>query len=243
MPYPDGCAAYGLSARRCAYIVEWAKREAGSDPDAPPTVELLGDSECPDEPLPCTVGRTMAFVVRIRLTAADGTASDHPLFCGVGGDVSLLCAEEPRIRTSSPTMAGYTDVPCSGDPAPEGACATPLPSLEPAAVAASVPLAVAALDIPIDHVGAYSIPIGEAVLPNGVLSTASFGIVDDTPPDLLLSDGLFLAVTSLDGGPAFENYYTRGWHAGTERVEVSLTFTVEWFEPGAVIEVRDIHVK
>lgn len=242
VPYPDGCAAYGLSDRRCAYIVEWAREQAGIGADAPVTVELLGDPDCeePDQRA-CGVIRTMDFIVRIRLTTPTGASSDHPLFCGLGGESSLLCTDRPRIQIGSP-MNGYTDVPCSGE-APESPCATPLPTIEPAAAAAAVPLNVAAIDIPIDHVGAYSIPVGEAVLPNGILSGVEFRLVDDRPTDVLVAPyGISLTITSLDGGPKFENYYQRGWHPGTERVQATLTFSIEWFEPGAVLRVRDIRV-
>jgi len=37
--------------------------------------------------------------------------------------------------------------------------------------------------------------------------------------------------------------YEHGWHAGTERVRATLTFTVESFQPGAVLEVIDISVR
>lgn len=242
VPYPDGCAAYGLSERRCAYIVAWAKEQAGIGVDDPVTVELLGDPDCRSvNPLECLGIRTTSFVVRVRLTTPSGAVSDHPVFCGVGGESSLLCTDEPRIQIGTP-MNGYRDVPCSGE-APENTCATPLPTIEPAAAAAAVPLDVATLDIPIDHVGEYSIPVGQAVLPNGILSEAEFGLVEEAPSDVLVeAHGMFLSITSLDGGPKFENVYQRGWHAGTERVQVTLTFTVEWFEPGAFLHVVDIRV-
>ena len=118
-----------------------------------------------------------------------------------------------------------------------------LPTIDPAAAAEARPLDIATLDIPIDHIGSYSITLGTAVLPNGILSTATFGLIDDTPSDVLISgDGMLLSVTSLDGGPPFDNYYSRGWRAGTESVQAMLTFTVEWFEPGAMLQVTAIHV-
>jgi hypothetical protein len=165
------------------------------------------------------------------------------VFCGVGGAYSLSCSDDPKVGLGSPTMSGYQDVPCNGE-APENPCATPLPSIEPAAAAAARALEVADLDIPIDHAGSYAIPVGEAVLPNGILSDATFGLADDSPSDVLVSsDGVFLAITSLDGGPPFDNLYVRGWRPGTERVQATLRFTVEWFEPGAILYVRDLLVR
>lgn len=91
--------------------------------------------------------------------------------------------------------------------------------------------------------GAYSIQVGEATLPNGILTEATFGLADDSPSDVLVTpDGMLLTITSLDGGPPFDNAYRRGWHAGTERVRAWLTFSVEWFEPGAVLRVTGLRV-
>lgn len=245
LPYPDGCAAYHLSERRCAYIVAWAKTQAGIGDADSVTIELLGDPACKDGQAQQRCDFTRAggqFVVRVRITPAVGSASEQSVFCGIWGQYSLLCTDTPEIRISSPTMGGYRDVPCSGDP-PVG-CATPLPTVEPIASVAAQPLDLGSLRIPIDHVGSYAIPVGEAVLPNGILSEAVFGLVDDMPSDILMKPGagMFLTITSLEGGPAFDNYYMRGWHAGTERVQVTLTFDVEWFRPGAMIEATGIQV-
>jgi hypothetical protein len=119
----------------------------------------------------------------------------------------------------------------------------PCPRFDPAAAAAAVPLEIDALDVVIDHPGAYSIPVGEAVLPNGILSEADFALADDMPSTVLLNPGLMhLELTSLDGGPRFDNIYERGWHDGTERVQVTLTFTVEWMDTDATLKVTNIRV-
>ena len=100
------------------------------------------------------------------------------------------------------------------------------------------------MDIPIDHAGTYKIPVGEATLPNGILSEASFDLGNESPTNVLVSsDGVFLQIESLDGGLPFENIYAHGWHTGTERVSATLTFTVESFESGAVLEVTNLTVR
>ena len=243
LPYPDGCAAYGLSVRRCAYIVDVARQDAGYAPDEPLTVDLLGDPDCHvADPLACGGFRTIAFIVRVRLTSQVGTSVDQSMFCGVGPELySLLCSEHPQIAITSPTTNGYRDVPCSSE---NGPCASPIPAPDPDALKASSSLQVPSLDIPIDHAGAYSIDLGQAVLPNGLLTEASFQLADDAPTNLLVTpDGMKLAIASLDGGPPFENAYVRGWHEGTERVSVTLTFTVDSFDPGAVLQVLDLVVR
>ena len=245
LPYPDGCAAYSLSPRRCAYIVDWAKQQAGYAPDESLSVSLLGDPDChATNPDACGAIRTTWFVVRVRLAAQGGSSVDESAFCGFPGsrnEYSLLCWEHPQIKITSPTMNGYRDVPCSSE---NGPCATPLPGPDPDAVKASSPLRIPSLDIPIDHAGAYSLDLGEAVLPNGLLTEASLQLADDAPTNMLVNpDGMNLAIMSLDGGPPFENAYVRGWHAGTERVSVTLTFTVDSFDPGAELQVRDLVVR
>lgn len=243
VPYPAGCGVYHLSPRRCDYIVAWAMQQAG-DPEATDvTVQLLGDPECPEGTRTCNVDRTQSFVVRVRLITAGGATRDESVFCGIGGDASLLCTESPVIRRSSPTMAGYTDIPCAGV-APQSPCASPVPSPDPSALAAATMLRVGQLSIPIDHVGAYAIPVGEALLPNGVLREAAFELRNDTPADFLVSpEGVSLMIESLDGGSPFDNIYAHGWHPGTERVKATLVFAVESFEPGAVLEATGITVR
>ncbi len=243
LPYPDGCAAYRLSIRRCAYIVAWAEGQVGIDPSSRVTVELLGDPLCAAGTTNCGIVRTTTFIVRVRLIAPDGASADYPVFCGIGGDRSLLCTETPVIGRSSPTISGYHDVPCAGE-APENPCASPVATADPSAVRSAVPLEVPRLEIPIDHTGEYVIPVGEAVLPNGILTEATFGVEDESPTDLLVApEGVYLEVTSLEGGPPFVNAYDHGWRPGTERVRVDLRFTVESFDPGAVLVVTTIVVR
>jgi hypothetical protein len=236
LPYPAGCSDYGLSARRCDAIVAWAEEQLPAAHRPVTAIELAPDPE----PEAVRLGGSFTALVRFRME--DGSALDFPLYCGIGGQWSLLCTDTPEIRISSPTMGGYTDVPCAGE-APNG-CATPLPTLQPAAVAASRPLEIAARDIPIDHIGRYEVPLGRAVLPNGVLTEASFGLRDLKTQALAVRDAVWLDVRPIDpDAPPFDNYYVRGWHKGTETVGVVVMFDVVSFEPGATLELRDIVVR
>jgi hypothetical protein len=82
------------------------------------------------------------------------------------------------------------------------------------------------------------------ILPNGILTDATFSLVDDRPTDLsLTTDGIELALRSLDGGGDFWNIYDHGWHPGVERVEARLVFDVEQLDPGARLQVRGIAVR
>jgi hypothetical protein len=244
LPYPDGCPAYGLSPRRCAYIVDWALAQAGlTANDA--TVQLLGDPLCVGQPAGCvdTTRLGGTFVVRVRVTPASGAWTDHPVFCGIGGDASLLCTDTPVIRVMSP-MSGYHDVPCGPVPGgePGSNCATPMPTIAPSAQQSAVPLRVPTVTIPIDRTGAYEVDLGQAVLPNGILTEASATLVDNTRSDVLIPEGIQLEVIGEDGKPLV-NAYDHGWRAGTELVQVRLVFSVESFEPGTTLTITDVVVR
>jgi hypothetical protein len=236
--YPAGCVEYGFSQRRCDAIVDWARAQLPAVHPPIRSIELASDPE------PEAVRLGGAFTAAIRFRLADGSTHEFPLYCGLGGQWTLLCTETPEIRISGPTMpmSGYRDVPCAGE-APDG-CATPLPTLEPAATEAARPLEIAARDIPIDHVGRYEMRLGQAVLPNGILTEASFGLHDVKIQSFTVADAVWLEVRPVDpNAPPFDNYYMRGWHEGTETVDAVLVFEVVSFEPGATLELRDIVVR
>ncbi len=180
----------------------------------------------------------------VRLTFADGKTTET-LMCG-GIPYGAACMDVPRLeaRTSVAESGGYRDVPCP-DRAPPHSCGTPLPTLEPAAVAAARPLSVVRFPIPIDHVGSYEVSLGQASLPNGVASVASFAFVVDWPVDVSLKDGVAqIGLRSLEpDGKPFQNYYDHGWRPGVERVEAILVFHVLWFEKGAVLAIRGVVVR
>ncbi len=242
LPYPEACPVYGLSPRRCAYIVDWALGGAGVR-GQPASIELLGDPVCDGKPAGCVAVRTMAFVVRVRVVSQAGRESDHPVFCGVGGEASMLCSDTPLIRVSGP-MGGYHDVPCGSVPGgePGSHCATPLPTIAPGAAADAEALRVPSVAVVIDHLGSYAIDLGDAVLPNGILSEATATLADDRRADVLIPEGIRLEVLGPDGKP-LENAYAQGWQKGIETVHVRLVFTVESFDPGASIAITDIVVR
>jgi len=244
--YPEGCAAYGLSEPRCAYVMRWAARQVGADPASPLTFELLGDpildSPGCTGPTRCLTSRTQAFIVRVRVHDGPETLGEASVFCGIGSDAWWACTETPVIATRTPTSNGYRDVPCSGEDAE--VCATPVPTARPDAIAAAVPLRVEGLAVPIDRVGAHEVVVGDAVLPNGILGEATLDIAPSAPSRLVIApDGAVLGVQSLEGGPPFDNAYEHGWRSGTERVRVTLSFTVEEFGPGATLDVQRIVVR
>jgi hypothetical protein len=200
-------------------------------PDPPPKDGML-----------VTIGG--AAQIDVRITRTDGTTSDARM-CG-GIPSGPACTDDPRLEARSVVGdgEGYHDVPCPDDMQPED-CGTPLPTFEAAAVVAARPLSVSHVSIPIDHIGPYEVSLGQASLPNGVVSVASFGFVDTWPLDLSLEDGVAqIELHSLEAnGKPFQNYYDHGWRPGVERVDAVLVFHVLWFTKGAALNVRDIVVR
>jgi hypothetical protein len=170
-------------------------------------------------------------------------------FMFLGGQVSRsLGGHVPRAVYGS---VGDWDIACGGMDAagnPAG-CSTPLPSLEPDAVARAVPLEIASRDIPIAAVGPADVLLGQATLANGVLHNATFHLAgiepgnEVLPSGFTIADQIFLDVRPTDPSrPPFGNGYRRGWHPGTEVVNVYLTYDITGFTPGAVIPLRDVVV-
>jgi hypothetical protein len=242
LPYPDGCAAYDLSAKRCERIVAWAATQQDVDLRDAASIELLGDPGCGDLPAGAPPGgqvlctRTNQFIVRVRFQLADGRSAEQSLFCGVGGQFSPLCTENPEVPISSPTMSGYRDVPAGS---------TPVPTAAPDALEAARPLRLEAWDAPLDRVGRYEVEVGEAILPNGLLSEASFRLAPEHLGDLQVTeDGITLEVRPMDPGlPPLWNLYETGWQEGTTTVRAVFVFEIVEFTPGSVLELRDIVVE
>lgn len=184
-----------------------------------------------------------AAPIEVRVTFHDASVHDARMCGGIPGGPA--CTDDPRLeaRSSIDAGGGYHDVPCPDGQPPE-TCGTPLPPYEGAAVKAARPLSIDRLEIPIDHVGSYKVSLGEASLPNGVATSASFAFVDTWPLDLSLDGGAAqIGLRSLEpDGKPFQNYYEHGWRPGVERAEAVLAFDVLWFRPGATLAIRDITV-
>ena len=87
--------------------------------------------------------------------------------------------------------------------------------------------------------GHYVVDLGEAILPNGILSKATATLAHHTRSDVLVPDGIHLEVIGEDGKPLV-NAYEHGWRAGTEQVHVHLGFSVESFEPRTTLTITGV---
>jgi hypothetical protein len=237
---PQPCGQV-YSMQRCLAMTDEAASRIGRTRDDVTATDIVPDPPPPDGILP-TLGGAASITVRLRF--ADGSTTEARM-CG-GIPYGAACMDAPRLeaRTSVEDGGGYHDVPCP-DGSPPHSCGTPLPTLQAAAVAAARRLSVARFQIPIDHLGAYEVSLGEASLANGVATLASFAFVDQWPLDVSLKDGVGqIGLRSLEpDGKPFQNYYDHGWRPGIERVEAVLVFDVLWFEKGAVLGIRDVVVR
>lgn len=238
LPYPDACGAYGFSERRCEAVVAHAIRAANVDAQAVESIEFIPNPMCGPQPDGSTIlcNRSGWEAAYVRIHLAGGSNVEQSVYCGVGSAFQLSCTETPAIPVGNPVHDGYSDTP-------EGA--TPLPAIDPAAAAEARALQVESMKIPVDHAGRYDVAVGEATIPNGILSESTFVLA--TPDALSVTtdpSGIWLAVRPVDPGrPPFENIYARGWIDGTEPVQVSLVFNVVDFTPGATLEVVDLVVR
>ena len=232
-----------FSAERCSIMTEQAAVDLGLQSDDIASIAII------PEPTPevrdgvtILMTRSGGPPIDLRVTLADGSIHVVSMDC-VGIASNPACVDDPHLTVASIIHGGYHDTPCTGEP-PDG-CATPVPTVEPKAAAAATALAIDRLDIPIDHVGDYEVKLGEAQLPNGLLSQADVALVDDWPPGVtILSGDIGVRIRSLEpDGLPFVNIFEHGWRPGTERVEAVLVFHVDRFEPGAVLSVKDVVVR
>jgi hypothetical protein len=239
-PSPQPCAqVYGT--QRCLALTDEAAARSARTRDDVTGIDIV---QFP------TRDQNGALITRsgggfnVRLAFADGAPTETAMCVGIPSGPA--CMDDPQLvaRSSIAEGGGYKDVPCPDGAAPN-TCGTPLPTLEPAAEAAARQLSVKQFPIPIDHVGPYEVSLGEASLPNGIATVASFEFADDWPLDVSLQEGVAqINLRSLEpDGKPFQNYYDHGWRPGVERVEAVLAFDVLWFEKGAVLDIRDVVVR
>jgi hypothetical protein len=171
--------------------------------------------------------------IDLLVTLADGTVHQTTLFC-VGVNTEPACVDDPHLDAHSISLdGGFYD---------RTADATSVPSAAPDALEMATELHIDRLDIPIDHTGPYEIPLGEAWLPNGLLTEADFALVDDWPAGVTILDGGVSLEVRSDGRPIW-NIYEHGWREGVEGVEAVLVFDVFRFDPGATLSIAGVVVR
>ena len=244
--YPTGCAAFGLSKRRCDFIVSDARSGQGIDPAGVTTTWLLPDPGCGGDPTSDQLTmcmRTQAFVVGVEFELADRATERRDYFCGVGGQTTLICSDAPQIDASDFHAAGYWDTPCAGE-APDG-CASPVPVPTGAAAEGARALDLASIDVPVGAVGHHEVEVGTAVLAGGVVQEARFSLGDQRQDGFLLDPGRVQLVlrSTIAGRPPFENIHSRGVFDRPETVRVLVVFDVAEVSGKHWIHVTDLEVR
>ncbi|HET7168894.1 MAG TPA: hypothetical protein VFI69_06790 [Candidatus Limnocylindrales bacterium] len=232
-PEPQPCARI-YNAAQCTAITDAAALQLGTTREDVVSVEVVPDPT-PEVRDGVTVLQTLGGAPRMNLlvTLAAGTVHQVSM-CG-GVSMEPQCVADPHLIADSVTQGGYHDVP-------EGS--SPVPSAAADALTEATGLHIDRLDIPIGHTGRTEVVLGMARLPNGLLTTADFELVDAWPADLSIVDGrVTLEVRSTEDGKPIQNIYAHGWRTGTESVEAVLVFEVFWFEPGATLSIRDVVVR
>jgi hypothetical protein len=79
----------------------------------------------------------------------------------------------------------------------------------------------------------------------GILTRATVRLENPHTQALTVSeDGVRFVIRSAEpGGKPFDNLYERGWHDGVEEVVAVIAFDVTSFQPGAVLQLRDLVVE
>jgi hypothetical protein len=235
-PGVTGCDTLGFDARRCTAIVARAREQA-----SPALREEDVTAATLTRPTVDTTSLGFFPVADVRFDLVGGGSVNVVVRCGIPGPSDRACNEAARIHF----FGGVDhDVPCGATPGEENhPCATLPPSPRPASVAGARPLAVAALDIALDHLGHYEIAVGAGGLPDGVLSERSAGLAVEAPTNLWIDDGVVIDVRPDDPHrPPIGSIY-RDPFDGVEAVHVFLVFDVVEFQPGAVLEVRNLVVR
>ncbi len=216
-----------FNSDRCDALTAFAADQLG----VPfPTVRAIGI-------LPNPSPRQIDFAHRTFLSVRldDGTTRPLIVSCpGIASATDPQCMPNPAVPLSGSSNGGYTD-------SPDGS--TPLPSLEPAAVANARPHRIAELDIPITSLGRKTMTIGTALLANGVLRDRHAALKDPWPTDVHFADWISVEVTLAGTDVPLTNLYEAGWKPGVEEVVVTLTYDVVWFKPGATLSLVDILVR
>jgi hypothetical protein len=231
---PEPCGQV-YSADRCLAMTDYAAFELKTTREDIVSLEIL--------PEPTPEVRDGQVIVRITsggpdievgVTLADGSTHVASMHC-IAASNHPACQDEPALQVSWMIGNGYTDVP-------EGS--TPVPSVAPDALAEAMGLEIERLDISVEHTGLNEIKLGEALLPNGRLTTTEFALVDDWPAGISIIDGrVHLEIRSAVDGKPIWNIYEHGWREGTERVEAVLVFDVFHVDPGATLSIRDVVVR
>jgi hypothetical protein len=230
--YPEACESLDFPAGQCDAIVAVAQANASIAPETVTSIDIL-----PPSPGNGTVGGQA--IARVRFHRSGQPDQTDDVWCtGITRISAIACDPNAKIG-----IGGHIDhdVPCTSEAIES--CATLPPSPRPAVQAIARPLHVAALDIPLDHLGSYEVEVGEAGLPDGALSTISAALGEPNPESFWIAEGIGIDVRPVDPTrPPVGSVYREGFD-GVEPVKVFLVFKVTELTSPSVLQVRDLVVE
>jgi hypothetical protein len=217
-----------FAAARCEAIALATAHNVGLDPTLVTGVIILPSPAVPEG----QIGR--AREVRVRLTLADGGQRDTSFSCpGVSAAFLPHCMDQPHLVLRNPIDNGYRDFPED---------ATPVPEIERDAAAAAVELSIERIEIPIDAPGPQRVKVGEAGLPNGILTEVRFETEEAWPSDFVLRGGTVEIELVGERGDTLWNLYEHGWVEGVETIDVFIAFDAGIVRPGAKLVILGLFV-
>jgi hypothetical protein len=230
-PYPEACASLDFPAPQCEAIVAVAQANASITPETVTSIDIL-----PPPPRGGVWDHGMIARVRFHHSALPDQTVE--VWCtGLTSEIAHACFPDAQIR-----IDGHIDhdTPCGID---GKTCATLPPSPRPAVQAIARPLRVASLDIPLDHSGPYEVEVGEAGLPDGVLSTLSGSLAETDPETFWIAEGISIEARPVDPSrPPLHSVFREPFD-GVEPVKVFLVFDVTELKSDSVLQVRNLIVE
>ena len=163
-----------------------------------------------------------------------GGATTPPAFGRVG-----------PLPTNSVFSGPDRDVSCTvelWEPGASEACATLLPTLAPQERTLGRPLDVGPIDVALDHLGPYRVRIGEAILVRGLIQDMVLTIRNTADGTYAAPFFMLELEDAVTGKTLPRNLYEKGVVDGLQRVNVYLTFDLQSYEPGAVVQVDRVSV-
>lgn len=195
----------------------------------------------PTGPTNMGLGRRAIVVLGLALIALALTAGVLVFYSGQPSSPGSLgtVGEIPNRIVPAPDR----DVPCVENADGSQTCATPLPGLSAADRALSTPLEVSGLSIPLDHLGAYRMFVGQATLPRGEIEVMALSLSNSDSGTYFAPSFSLQLEDAMTKRPLPLNIYEKGVVDGAQTVNVYLRFDLTSFKVGATVEVKHIEVR
>lgn len=144
-----------------------------------------------------------------------------------------LVGDIPNRVVSGPDQ----DIPCTENAERVQMCATPLPKLTAVDKASASALVVDDATIRLDHLGKYRVLLGQAVLARGMVQRLVLELGHVRSNTYRAPSFMLELEDALTHRTQPRNIDDKGLTDGPQRVDVYLTFDLQWYADGASIQV------